>query len=137
VLVEKLATDRLMRCRNALATQPKRVRTRRTAERPAPRETPDNDDARRKRKATANRILTVLKAALNRAFAAGRVASDHAWRRVKPFGKVYETVVRYLGVEEARRLVTCCQPDFRRLVQTALLTGWPLFGTRPPQSRGF
>jgi integrase len=123
VLVEKLTTDRLVRWRNALATRPKRVRTKRTAERPATRETPDSDDARRKRKATANRIVTVLKAALNRAFMAGRVPSDHAWRRVKPFGKVDEAVVRYLSVEEARRLVACCQPDFRRLVQAALLTG--------------
>jgi hypothetical protein len=72
VLVEKLTTDRLVRWRNALATRPKRVRTKRTAARPATRETSDDDDARRKRKATANRIITMLKAALNRAFAAGR-----------------------------------------------------------------
>ena len=30
----------------------------------------------------------MLKAALNRSFQAGRVASDQAWRRVKAFGKV-------------------------------------------------
>jgi hypothetical protein len=42
-------------------------------------------DAVRKRRATANRILTVLKAALNHAWKAGHVASDDAWRRVKPF----------------------------------------------------
>ena len=46
---------------------------------------PDNEDARRARKATANRILTMLKAALNRAFHADRVSSDTAWRKVKPF----------------------------------------------------
>jgi integrase len=123
VLVEKLTADRLVRWRNALATRPKRVRTKRTAERPMTRETPDDDDARRKRKATANRIVTMLKAALNRAFAAGHVLSDHAWRRVKPFGKVDEAVVRYLNAKEVHRLVSCCRPDFRRLVQAALLTG--------------
>jgi integrase len=123
VLVEKLTTDRLLRWRNSLATRPKRVRTKRTADRSATREIPDDDDARRKRKATANRILTMLKAALNRTFQAGRVASDQAWRRVKPFAKVDEAVVRYLTAEEARRLISCCGGDFRALVQAALLTG--------------
>jgi integrase len=123
VLVEKLTADRLQRWRNSLATRPKRVRTKLTADRAATREIPDDDDARRKRKATANRILTMLKAALNRAFQAGRVASDQAWRRVKPFKKVDEAVVRYLTGDEARRLVDACNEDFRRLVQAALLTG--------------
>ena len=123
ILVEKLTADRLLRWRNNLATRPKRVRTKRTADKPATREIVDNDDARRKRKASANRILSMLKAALNRAFHAGRVASDQAWRRVKPFAKVDEAVVRYLAADEARRLVNACKEDFRRLVQAALLTG--------------
>jgi integrase len=122
-LVEKLTTDRLLRWRNSLATRPKRVRTKSTADRPATRSTPDDDDARRKRKATVNRILTMLKAALNRAFQAGRLPSDLAWRRVKPFAKVDEAVVRYLTADEVRRLVKACAADFRRLVQAALLTG--------------
>jgi integrase len=123
LLVEKLTADRLLRWRNSLATRPKRVRTKRSADRPATRDIPDHDDARRKRKATANRILTMLKAALNRAFRAGHVASDQAWRRVKPFAKVDEAVVRYLTADEARRLVGACDADFRCLVQAALLTG--------------
>ena len=85
IQVEKLTTDRINRWRNKLATQPKRVRTKRTATEPATRETADDEDARRARKATANRILTMLKAALNRAFHADRVSSDSAWRKVKPF----------------------------------------------------
>ena len=32
-------------------------------------------------------------------------------------------VVRYLTADEARRLVACCNENFRRLVQAALLTG--------------
>jgi integrase len=90
---------------------------------PATRETPDDEDARRARKATANRILTMLKAALNRAFHADRVSSDSAWRKVKPFRKVDEAVVRYLSPTEARRLVAACPEDFRKLVRAALLTG--------------
>jgi integrase len=122
ILVEKLTADRLMRWRNSLASRPKRVRTKRSADKPATRETLDDDDARRKRKATANRILTMLKAVLNRAFHSGRVASDHAWRRVKPFAKVDEAVLRYLTAEETRRLVYACDHNFRPLVQAALLT---------------
>ncbi len=121
--VEKLTTDRLNRWRNKIATQPKRVRKKRAATQQATRETPDDEDARRARKATANRILTMLKAALNRAFYADRVSSDTAWRKVKPFKKVDEAVVRYLNAAESRRLVQACSEDFGKLVQGALLTG--------------
>ncbi len=123
IQVEKLTTDRINRWRNKLATQPKRVRSKLTAIEPATRETADDEDARRARKATANRILTMLKAALNRAFHADRVSSDSAWRKVKPFKRVDEAVVRYLSAAEARRLVRACPEDFRKLVQAALLTG--------------
>jgi integrase len=123
VQLEKLTADRLSRWRNKLATQPKRVRTRSTATEPATREVADDEDARRARKATANRILTMLKAALNRAFQAGRASSDSAWRKVKPFRRVDEAVVRYLSVPEARRLVRACPEDFRKMVQAALHTG--------------
>ena len=133
VLVEKLTTDRLLRWRNSLATRPKRVRTKRAAERSATREIPDDDDARRKRKATANRILTMLKAAFNRAFQAGRLPSDLAWRRVKPFAKVDEAVVRYLTAEEARRLISCCQLRFSSSRAGSPVDRVSLFRTDTPQ----
>jgi len=50
----------------------------------------------------------MLKAALNRAFHTDRVSSDMAWRKVKPFKRVDEAVVRYLTAAEARRLVKTC-----------------------------
>jgi integrase len=121
--VEKLTSDRLTQWRNKVATEPKRVRTKKAATKAARRETPNDDDARRARKATANRILTLLKSALNRAFYAGRVTSDAAWRRVRPFKQVDEAVVRYLGLAEARRLVSVCPDDFCKLVEAALFTG--------------
>lgn len=77
----------------------------------------------RRRKATANRILTVLKAALNYAYREGKAASDDAWRRVKPFRSVDAAKIRYLSVAEAQRLLNGCDPDFRDLVRGALLTG--------------
>jgi hypothetical protein len=51
-------------------------------------------EAIRARRSTANRLLTVLKAALNRAFRDGRVASDEAWRKVKRFREADAAVRR-------------------------------------------
>lgn len=56
---------------------------------------------RRRRRASANRVLTVLKAALNRAWREGRLPSDAVWRRVEPFARVAAARVRYLKVAEA------------------------------------
>jgi hypothetical protein len=67
--------------------------------------------------------VTVLKAALNHAWKAGHVASDDAWRQVKPF-KGVETALRYLSEAECVRLVNACEPAFRNLVRGAMLTGW-------------
>jgi integrase len=120
---DEVSRDRLLKWRNAQAMRPKRVRSKPGALEPATKATPDTDDARRKRKVTTNRILSMLKAALNRAYQAERIASDHAWRRVKPFAKVEEPLIRYLTADEARRLVNACQGEFRRLVQGAILSG--------------
>ena len=78
----------------------------------------------RARKASANRILTTLKAALNHAFDEERVSSNKAWgRRVKPFENVDAARPGYLKIDEAQRLLNACDSDFRRLVQAALQTG--------------
>jgi integrase len=65
----------------------------------------------------------MLKAALNRAYIAGLAPSDDAWRKLKPFKQVDAAVVRYLSRDEIQRLVNACKPDFRPIVQAALLTG--------------
>jgi integrase len=80
-------------------------------------------EAVRQRKASANRILTALKAPLNHAFRAGRVPSDDAWRRVAPFKRADAPKVRYLSTDESRRLLNACNEDFRPVVRAALLTG--------------
>ena len=80
-------------------------------------------DSKRRRQASANRTLTILKAALNMAWREGQVTSDAEWRRVEPFENVDAARIRYLKVEEAKRLINVCEPDFRRLVQAALETG--------------
>lgn len=81
------------------------------------------DDYKRKRKSSANRILTILKAALNKAYNEGKVASDDAWRRVKPYRNVESAKIRFLNMGECGRLVNACDPDFRKMVQAGLLTG--------------
>lgn len=83
-------------------------------------------DALRARKATANRVLSVLKAALNRTYNDGNMPDNvnpEAWRRVKPFAGVARARVRYLSGDECTRLVNACEDNFRPLVQAALLTG--------------
>lgn len=77
----------------------------------------------RKRKATANRILTILKAALNHAWRDGLIETDEAWRKVKPFQHVDQPKIRFLSVNECTRLLNSSDTDFRPLIQAALLTG--------------
>ncbi|MES2492302.1 MAG: site-specific integrase [Pseudomonadota bacterium] len=106
---------------NDRANTPARLRTRNGEQQKLrPLDTPE---AKRKRMATANRDLTVLKAALNLAFANGRIATDHAWRTVKPYKNVDGAKLRYLSDDEARRLVNAAGAEFRPIVQGALLTG--------------
>ena len=83
----------------------------------------DDPEAARKRRASANRTLTILKAALNRAWRDGRIASDAAWRRLEPFEEADAARVRYLTIAEAKRLINAAAADFRRLVRAALATG--------------
>lgn len=108
----------------ALATTPARLRTKTTAEKQQVRPlAADDPDAHRARRATANAILTFLKAALNLAFREGKVAMDDPWRRVQAFQKVHAARVRYLSDDEATRLVNACGTELRALVVAALLTG--------------
>ncbi|QFY42686.1 site-specific integrase [Candidatus Methylospira mobilis] len=82
-----------------------------------------DEDEVRKRRATANRILTALKAALNHAYRAGRVASDDAWRRVSPFKRADAPKIRFLSTDECNRLLNAADTDFRPMVRAGLLTG--------------
>jgi integrase len=87
------------------------------------RDTTSDPEASRRRQATANRILTVLKAALNHAWREGKVASDDSWRRVAPFREADAARVRYLDRDECRRLVNASPEPLRTIVRGALLTG--------------
>src|SRR3984893_11656072 len=80
-------------------------------------------DAVRQRRASANRVLTILRAALNQAFRDGKVASDVSWRTVKPFREVDAPRLRYFTKDEVTRLINSAQGSFRDLVKAALFTG--------------
>lgn len=104
------------------AASPARLRTSRRAKTPNLRLV-EGDEAIRKRRSTANRDLTVLKAALNRAAERRDGLPVDAWRAVRPFPKVDRAKLRYLNDGEVRRLVNATPAYFRSLVQAALLTG--------------
>ncbi len=120
--VADLTASQLRAWLNGLAERPARARTARFAKQ-SYRPAAQTADEKRARKASANRILTVLRAILNRAFNDGLVADDSAWRKVKPFSKVDGARIRFLTGAEAVRLVNACPADLKRLVHAALLTG--------------
>ena len=122
--VAKLTTKRIRDWQASLAIAPKLVRRGRVMKiRNTTAIDTKDADAVRARRATANRTLTVLKAALNHAFHDGRAASDEAWRKVRPFREVDVPVVRFLSDDECRQIVNACSGAFRDLVLAALLTG--------------
>lgn len=120
--IDALTTDRLRKWRNGLASAPRRLRTRKGQEQQH-RAHDNSDDAKRARRASANRTWTVLRAALNFAYQEKKVADDLAWRKVTPFRGVDAARIHYLSIAEAKRLLNACDQDFRRLVQGALETG--------------
>jgi integrase len=77
----------------------------------------------RRRKSTLNRVINYLKAALERAADRKRVSNRDAWSQLQKFKGADNARLTRLTTEEARRLLNVCEPDFRQLVEAALLTG--------------
>jgi integrase len=121
IKLSALTTEQLNRWCADLAKRPARIRTKAGA--PQRYRHGDDADSRRARRATARRIWTVLRAALQHAFDHDKVESDRAWRKVKPFRNVDTARTRYLTVAEAQRLINAAEPEFRPLLQGAFLTG--------------
>ncbi len=122
VEVSKLTASQIRQWRDRKAQSPARTRTS-NGDKQRFRNVPDNPESVRQRKSSTNRTLTVLKASLNHAFREGKVDSDLEWRRVSPYKRVEAARARYLGDDEARRLVNACAEPFRSLVIAGLLTG--------------
>ncbi|MBS1091486.1 site-specific integrase [Gluconobacter sp. Dm-74] len=123
--IRKLTARRLRAWHEGLTKEARRLRTGKgaTSRNVLPLPEAGDTEAWRARRSTANRILTILKAALNHARHEGHVTGDDAWAAVKPFRAVDAAKLVYLTAEEAARLVNACPPDFRELVRGALLTG--------------
>jgi integrase len=122
--VARLTADRIRKWHAALAEAAPRLRTAK-GEKQRYAEPSSGPEAIRRRRASANRTLTTLKAALNHAFQASKVGNDAAWRQVKPYRETNAARARYLTIAEAKRLINTAdaKSGFRSLVQAALLTG--------------
>jgi integrase len=120
--VATLSTDLLRKWHASLAKALPRARTK-LGKPQQHRQFDHTDEAIRRRRSSANRVLTILKAALNQAFRDGKAPTDVAWRKVIPFKGVDAARVRYLSIPEATRLINASDPDFWPLVQAALQTG--------------
>ena len=138
--VEKLTRLRLEKWRDALAMSPK-ARRQRIVLAPRPRAfkqprkpinvelvvamPPSTPDEKRARKATTNRVLSILKAALTYALQRNLVrCSDDSWNLTKPCKGTDQPRKNYLTPEEQQRLLNAIkEPDFKRLVAAALATG--------------
>jgi integrase len=120
--VAKLTRKRLENWLDWMAASPCRLRVK-AGFPPAYASPPTTDDERRARKDSANRILAILKAALNFAYNKDLIHTDPCWQKVKPYRGTTSARVRFLQPDEAARLVNVCPPDFKDLVRGALLTG--------------
>lgn len=86
---------------------------------------PNDAEQVRKRRATANRILTIPKAALAWARKHDRLPANMPdwWAHVSPFTLGEEPPPRMMDTDEITRLLNAAPDDLRELLQGALMTG--------------
>jgi integrase len=122
IRVAELTRERTGKWLKHVSESPRHVRGK-SGEKCRPLAAPTSEEDRRRRKATANRTLTILRAALNQAFREGKIDSDSAWRAVKPFREVERVRLRYFSRDEVRRFINASSSAFRDLAHAALFTG--------------
>ena len=87
LVVAELTAEQLREWLATMAAAPAQKRPKNG--KPQYRPAPNTDDAIRARRSSANRVLMMLKAALNQAYDEGHVANRDAWgRKLKPFRDV-------------------------------------------------
>jgi integrase len=128
VRIEHLNADQLKAFKAKLTKAPRLTRSGRPLRSDTPPSQrglePDRSEIERKRRARTNRIITTLRAALNYAVRENFIATDAAWRTsLKPYGDVDAATIRYLTLDECKRLQSSVDEDFRQLVKGALVTG--------------
>ncbi|MER9623282.1 site-specific integrase [Mesorhizobium sp. M0222] len=124
VKLADLTIEKIRVWRDGMVSAQKRLRTGKFAER-ANSVTVDLSDPEviRRRRDTANRTLTTLKAALNWAFNNRLVTDDTAWRLVRPYRGTTAARVRFLSPAEQKTLIAASNGAIRDLVSAALVTG--------------
>jgi integrase len=122
VPLSRLTRPRLEKWLGDLAGKPRR-RTGKVREKVSHLAGPVTEDEKRARKDSANRVLTNLKAGLNLAVKAQRYSGSTPWRDVPSFKGVSSARVRFLTIQEQRRLVNAALEGFKQLIQAALYTG--------------
>ncbi|MCZ8311782.1 MAG: site-specific integrase [Magnetospirillum sp.] len=123
VQLAKLTHSQVKGFRDGLTKTGRRLRTQRGHEQKFKEIDINDPDQLRKRRATANRVFSTLRAALNHAHQCQHISSDSAWAAVKPFENTDAPRIRYLMDDEALRLVNACETSFRAILIAALLTG--------------
>lgn len=122
VAVRKLRAETLAKWHQSLAKKPRRNRGKVTAVNAR------DPEQVRSRKSSANRLLTIVKAALNYNWRLDRLGSvTPEWQKVRPFARVERYMAglapRMLDEAEIGRLLTYAPPDLRDLLSAALMTG--------------
>jgi integrase len=127
LVVAELKTKRLREWLADMATS--RAQKRPRDGQPQYKAEPTTEEDVRRRRASANRVLAMLKAALNHAYDEADISTRDTldrgvWgRNLKPFEDTTATRDRYFTIDEVRRLHNAAAPDFRPLLQAALETG--------------
>src|SRR3954471_17283864 len=110
--LDKLSRSKIESWLEQLAKAPPRVRSRK-GDPQKHRDVDASPEGVRRRRESANRGLTVLKAALNLAYQHGNTRSRAAWDAVKPYRDVAASKIRYLNDSETQQLVQACEIPFR------------------------
>jgi integrase len=124
VAIDRLTIGRLQKWMGDLAGAPARKRARKGTETQY-RQAAESEDEHRARRDTVNRILSVLKAALNFAVEKRRVLPVYApvWREVKPFKHSAKARTLFLSPKQQRTFVEACEGNFSELARAGLYSG--------------
>lgn len=126
VPVRRLTAETLRGWHARIANAPRMIRGPGGTRRALPFDPADADQVRRRR-ASANRVLTVVKAALAFTWRDDKLPGvEPSWQKVQPFEQVdadHDQPPRMLDHDEIRRLLNAADPDLRRLLSSALHTG--------------
>ena len=117
--VESVTKDEIERWHDRLSKSPKHLRGK---DKPKLVEPDDHPETIRRRRNTANRILGVFKAGLNRAKKNKKVKTN-PWNDVEPFRGVNGARKIFLQEDQCRRLINVCSGRLREYVQALLYTG--------------